>query len=228
MQFKLRRTFTLLAFLTVSVFGLAAYAYSNPGVAACVVNDGKQVPSAMQAQLLSDARARIQTTFGALESKPIVVFFDDPNTFWPFKPNEYGSTNFLGSRVCVIVGAKGQNIDVTAHELMHAEIAHRVGYWRRFTQLPVWFDEGLAMQVDDRPIYTLSLSESESTTVDYVKSQQTSREFFLSSDELLTKNYASAKVVVNKWIKDLGNSAVFSRLELIRAGESFESMINHK
>jgi putative transposon-encoded protein len=226
MQLQFRRTF--LAFLTISGLGLAAYAYSNPGVAACVVSDGQQVPSTMQAQLLSDSKARIQQSFGSLQSKPMVVFFNEPNTFWPLKPNEYGSTNFIGSRVCVIVGPKGQNIDVLAHELMHAEIAARVGYWRRFTQLPVWFDEGLAMQVDYRPNYTLSLSESESTKVDYVKSLQSSREFFAPSDELLTKNYASAKVVVNKWVTDLGNSAVFSRLELIRAGESFESMINHK
>jgi hypothetical protein len=226
MQFKLRRTFTLLAFLTVSVFGLAAYAYSNPGVAACVVSDGKQVPSAMQAQLLSDARARIQSTFGALESKPIVVFFDDPNTFWPFKPNEYGSTNFLGSRVCVIVGAKGQNIDVTAHELMHAEIAHRVGYWLRWTQLPVWFDEGLAMQVDYRPDY--NLPESESSKADDVKSLRSANEFFTTNDAMLTKNYASSKVVVKKWVADIGSANVYSQLDRVRAGESFESMMNRK
>jgi hypothetical protein len=226
MQFKLPTTFTLLSFLTVSVFGLAAYAYSNPGVAACVVSDGKQVPSAMQAQLLFDARARIQSTFGALESKPIVVFFDDPNIFWPFKPNEYGSTNFLGSRVCVIVGAKGQNIDVTAHELMHAEIAHRVGYWLRWTQLPVWFDEGLAMQVDYRPDY--NLPESESSKADDVKSLRSASEFFTTNDAMLTKNYASAKVVVKKWVADIGSANVYSQLDRVGAGESFESMINRK
>jgi hypothetical protein len=226
MRLPLRHT--LLTLFTVFGLGLAVYAYANPGVAACVISNNHQVHSAIQVQLLSESRARIQSIFGALESKPIVVFFDDPNTFWPFKPNEYGSSNFLGSRVCVIVGAKGQNIDVTAHELMHAEIADRVGYWRRFTQLPVWFDEGLAMQVDYRPAYTLSPSESEPTKVDFVKSLQSSRDFFTLSDASLTKNYASAKVVVNQWVADVGSAAVFSRLERIRAGESFESMLDSK
>lgn len=226
MKFKLRRTFTLLVFSTVSLFGLAAYAYSNPGVAACVVSDGKQVPSAKQAQQLADARARIQSTFGGLESKPIVLFFDDPNTFWPFKPNEYGSTNFLGSKVCVIVGSKGQNIDVLSHELMHAEIADRVGYWRRFTELPVWFDEGLAMQVDYRTAY--DLPSSESSKADDVKSLRTASDFFTANDATLTKNYASAKTVVKKWVSDVGSSNVYSQLDRVRAGESFDSVISSK
>ena len=141
----------------------------NPGIAACIMSKNNQAHSAVQDQLHADSRARIQQTFGTLQSKPLVVFFNEPDTFWPFKPNEYGSINFIGSRVCVIVGSKGQNIDVIAHELMHAEIADRVGYWRRFTQLPVWFDEGLAMQVDYRAAYTLPVSDSKPTKVDYVK-----------------------------------------------------------
>ena len=200
----------------------------NPGIAACIMSKNNQVHSAVQDQLHADSRARIQQTFGTLQSKPLVVFINEPDTFWPFKPNEYGSTNFIGSRVCVIVGSKGQNIDVIAHELMHAEIANRVGYWRRFTQLPVWFDEGLAMQVDYRAAYTLPVSDSKPTKVDYVKALRSSSEFFAPSDALLTKNYASAKVVVNEWVAVVGSAAVFNRLERVRAGESFESMLGNK
>jgi hypothetical protein len=227
-RMRFQRRHTLLTLFTVFGLGLALYAYANPGVAACGISNSNQVHSAIQNQLLAESRARIQHTFGALESKPMVVFFDDPNAFWPFKPNEYGSTNFLGNRVCVIVGAKGQNIDVIAHELMHAEIAHRVGYWRRLTELPVWFDEGLAMQVDHRSAYSLSASDSDRSKVDDVKSLQSSRDFFASSDALLTKNYALAKVAVNEWVAVVGSASVFSRLERVRAGESFESAMIKK
>jgi hypothetical protein len=226
MQFKSHRISILLAVLTISGLGLAAYAYSNPGVVTCVVSGSQQTPSALQAQLLSDSRARIQSSFGSLRSKPMVVFFNESNAFWPLKPNEYGSTSFIGSKVCVIVGPKGQNIDVLAHELMHAEIADRVGYWRRWTQLPIWFDEGLAMQVDYRPDY--NLSESDSSDADDVKSLRSASEFFAPTDALLTKNYASAKVVVKKWVADVGSSKVYRQLERVRAGESFESMISKK
>jgi SpoVK/Ycf46/Vps4 family AAA+-type ATPase len=222
--FKFHRA--LLIFFAVLGSGTAAYAYLNPGVAACSVSKNNQVRSAIHDQLVTDSRARIQQTFGSLQSKPLVVFFDEPDTFWPFRPNEYGSTNFIGSKVCVIVGSKGQNIDVLSHELMHAEIADRVGYWRRFTQLPVWFDEGLAMQVDYRPDY--NLPESASSKADDVKSLRTASDFFAANDATLTKNYASAKVVVKKWVADIGFANVYSQLDRVRAGESFESMINRK
>jgi SpoVK/Ycf46/Vps4 family AAA+-type ATPase len=216
----------LLVFGAVLGSATAAYAYLNPGIAACIVSKNTQVRSAIHDQLVTDSRARIQQTFGSLKSNPLVVFFDELDTFWPFRPNEYGSTNFIGSKVCVIVGSKGQNIDVLSHELMHAEIADRVGYWRRFTELPVWFDEGLAMQVDYRTAYDLPTSES--SEADDVKSLRTAREFFAANDATLTKNYASAKTVVKKWVSDVGSTNVYSQLDRMRAGESFDSVISSK
>ena len=120
-----------------------------------------------------------------------------------------------------MVGPKGQNADVVAHELMHAEIADRVGYWGRFTQLPVWFDEGLAMQVDFRPRYVLR--DKARAKTEYVKTLSSASEFFVQDDDLLTKNYASAKAEVALWVADVGNTSVYSRLERIRAGERFDA-----
>lgn len=166
-----RRTF-IISFVTVIGFSIVAYAFANPGVAACALidaapfvqltdgtlveaNSSDQNHAAVIKRLISEARIRIQNTFGTLRSTPIIIFLNDPNAFWPFKLSEYGGARFIGTRTCLIIGPKGQNPDVIAHELMHAEIANRVGYWRRLTQLPVWFDEGLAMQVDFRPRYVL-------------------------------------------------------------------------
>ena len=222
--FKFHRA--LLVFVAVLSSATAGYAYLNPGIAACIVSKKNQVRSAIHDQLVTDSRARIQQTFGSLQSNPLVVFFDEPDTFWPFRPNEYGSTNFIGSKVCVIIGSKGQNIDVLSHELMHAEIAERVGHWRRFTELPVWFDEGLAMQVDYRIAYDLPASES--SKADDVKSLRTAGDFFTANDATLTKNYASAKTVVKKWVSDVGSSNVYRQLERVRAGESFDSVIISK
>lgn len=223
---NLRFTRSLLIVLPILVLGIPAYAYLNPGVAACAISGDTQVKSTAQNQLLADSTARIQNKFGMPESKPIVIFFDDSKSFWPLKLNEYGSTNFIGNKVCVIVGSKGQNIDVTAHELMHSEIAYRVGYWRRFMQLPVWFDEGLGMQVDDRTNY--DLSESDSARADYVTALTTGGAFFVPNDKALTKNYASAKAVVKKWVASTGESTVYRQLERIRAGESFEAIYGRK
>lgn len=38
--------------------------------------------------------------------------------------------------------------NTTAHELVHAVLENRQNWWRSATDMPVWFNEGLAMQVD--------------------------------------------------------------------------------
>lgn len=222
MRFE-RRTF--LAFSVVVVgLGLAVYVYANPGVAVCAFVDGEQKYPATVDQLLSESRIRIKNTFGVPGAKPIVVFFNDKNAFLPLKLNEYGSTQFIGSRVCVMIGPKGKNIDVVAHELMHAEIAAQVGYWNRLTQLPVWFDEGLAMQVDFRPQYVLRDGAGAGTR--YVKTLGSVREFFVPNSDLLTMNYASAKAEVASWVAGVGHKSVYGQLERVRAGESFDAVFH--
>lgn len=155
-----------------------------------------------------------------MKSKPTVVFFNERDYFWPLTLNEYGSTSFLGYKTCVMIGPKGQNIDVTAHELMHAEIEHRVGYWRGWIELPIWFNEGLAMQVDRRERYNLP----KGTKTSYVKQLNSVSDFSVSDDKLLTDHYASAKSEVAQWISKVGTGLLYDHLNSIKEGRSFESV----
>lgn len=221
---RLKQHSVFISAITFFTLGLALYAYANPGIAACAITNSGQKYSASLVQLLSESKNRIQNTFGTPQAKPLVVFFNDPKTFWPFKLNEYGSTQFIGTKVCVFVGPKGQNADVVAHELMHAEIASRVGYWNRLTKLPTWFDEGLAMQVDFRPRYKLRNGNDARNA--NVKKLWSGREFFVSDDNVLTNNYASAKAEVALWIAAVGHKSVYSQLKRLRDGEAFDAVIN--
>lgn len=219
--------------------GVTGYAVANPGAAVCAasgvmpltrLNDGTLVEArssdpgqaAMVQRLLSNARGRIGEVFGEPRSTPIVVFFNSSTSFWPFQLNEYGSTQFVGPRTCVLVGPKGRNVDVVAHELMHAEIADRVGARAKFTDLPTWFDEGLAMQVDFRPEYDLGRGANLETKA--VRALSSARAFFVPNSDLLTSNYASAKAEVALWTGRVGSSSVYGQLERVRRGESFESV----
>ena len=125
-----------------------------------------------------------------------------------------------------MVGPSGQNLDVVAHELMHAEIAERVGWWGRFTQLPVWFDEGLAMQVDLRPRYVLAGGADSETK--RVRALGSARDFFQADDARLTWNYAAAKTEAALWVAAVGGDAVYGQLERIRQGKSFEAVVSTK
>ena len=214
------------------------FAFALPGPTACLLvgvaglhelSDGSLTDSESEAdqrryiQLTRDARARIKNTFGSAESKPILVFFSRPDGFGPFRLNAYGSTQFIGSRACVMVGPKGESIDVVAHELMHAEIHHRVGFLKRFLQLPTWFDEGIAMQVDYRNRYALSPQDAQNA--DDVRGFTTFSSFFKGDEQAVVRNYASAKQVAASWLSKVGSTSLYARLQRMRNGESFAEIV---
>lgn len=88
-------------------------------------------------RLVADARRRIEATFGKAEAKPIVAFLGRSDRIGPFELNAFGSTQFIvGSRACVMIGSSGRNVDVVAHELMHAELGHRVGHLKYLLEVP--------------------------------------------------------------------------------------------
>ena len=231
-----------IVFLTCSsivCLGMATLVFAVPGATACAfvgVREFESLPdktlvepqrssqdrSEIQ-ELLSDARKRIETRFGATRATPIVVFLQNTEAFWPLSLNAHGSTSFVGSRTCVIVGPKGQSVDVVAHELMHAELADRVGYWRRLTEIPTWFDEGVAMQVDFRPRYDLPSGKPVNTS--YVRRIETAHEFFKSSGSRLVQNYASAKFEVAHWLSGIGKQNLYQRLERIENAEPFDTVL---
>ncbi|AYH44794.1 hypothetical protein CDA09_15615 [Azoarcus sp. DN11] len=79
------------------------------------------------------------------------------------------------------------------------------------------------MQVDFRSRYTMS--EQGATDTRYVR-QLTSFEQFFSGNEIgIVKNYAAAKVEVRNWLEGAGAATIYSRLERIRNGESFDAVI---
>ena len=224
----------LIAMFAVVLATATTFAFALPGPAACLLigvadlhklSDGSlaenksEVDQQRYAQLIRDAWLRIETTFGPVESKPIILFFDHPGGFGPFRLNAFGSTQLIGSRACVMVGPKGQNVDVVAHELMHAEIHHRVGYLAYFFQIPTWFNEGVAMQVDYRSQYSLSPQDAQKTA--YVRDLTASSNFYKGDNLALTRNYASAKYEVASWLTKVGTTTLYSRLQRMRDGQSF-------
>lgn len=224
---------------SIVCLGMATLVFAIPGTTACAFVGAREFESlsdktliepqsssrdrAKIQELLSAARERIGTTFGPPQAKPIVVFLQNAEAFWPLSLNAHGSTNFVGDRACVIVGPKGQSVDVVAHELMHAELADRVGYWRRLIEIPTWFDEGVAMQVDYRPRYDLPSGMPVKTN--YVRNLETAHAFFKSSGSELVHNYASAKYEVAHWLSGIGRQNFYQRLEHIQNGEKFDTVL---
>ena len=232
---------TLTAVLGLGITALAYAGYTSPGETACALAklaeletlpDGALVEQSSSTaeratftELQFQARERIKETFGAPHAQPLVVIFRDSRTFWPLKLNTYASAAFIGSRVCVLIGPQGQNVDVVAHEFMHAELASRVGHWHRNFDVPAWFDEGVAMQVDLRARYNWSNQQGKSNGYGYVRQFNSTGQFNDADDKQLTRNYAAAKAEVAQWLTTIGRGELYNRLERIRMGEDFDAVL---
>jgi hypothetical protein len=136
-----------------------------------------------------------------------------------FSSNEYASTHFLPGQSYIVLGPKGHNIDVISHELVHSGIFAQVGYWVRFVHIPVWFDEGAAMQVDFRKRYDLVVEKQNSTVLEGLRYGW---QFFNADDVELTNHYAISKAEVKRWLSKAGDGSVQSLLKKVKSGADFD------
>jgi hypothetical protein len=235
----MRKRIVLTSIAAMIVLGTVGLAFAFPGATACALidfsgletlPDGTRIqPSSTNAQRRAileievQAKMRITKMFGAPRAKPLVVFLKDPATIFTFKSNGYGSTYFVGPRICAILGPQGTNVDVVAHELLHAELSERVGP-SRTSKIPAWFDEGVAMQVDFRSRYNSS-QPLDATELVSLRALKSINEFNAGNDEEITRHYARSKRAVAQWLEKIGRSNLYSRLERIRAGEDFETAL---
>lgn len=230
----LKRARVVAVAMAATMLGAVGYAYAAPGIAVCALADavpmsrvspgvysaGLEIP-VFEVELLASARDRIAETFGAAQARPIVVFWGQQSWLARFNLNVTAGAHFLGFRSCVLIGPNGRSTDVVAHELMHAEIFERIGPWARLTRLPVWFDEGLAMQVDRRARFDLP-----ATSLSGFVRQYSGSAFFASDAVELTRNYAAAKAEVAKWVRKIGQRQLYPVLERIRAGADVAALFD--
>lgn len=169
--------------------------------------------------LLEQANRRIEKDFGDLSASPRIIVVSNSE-----KAKMYGlgknpaATHIAPWGQYVIIGPKNNGIDVIAHELLHAEVAERLGYWAWQTKFPVWLNEGLAMQVDYRPQYS-----SDSTGINHrefkkISLLRKSSEFWTSSKDKNIEHYRLAKAAVTEILKHKNKKSMYSMLERVREG----------
>jgi len=218
----------------------ATTAFAMPGIAMCAaiqlmpldelaigVSSDRAMSGANRRRfVLNHAAAvgRIERLFGKPRARPYIVYLSKADALWPLAFNSFGSTSFLPGRSCIVLGPDGSNVDVLAHELVHAEIADRVGYWRRWISVPVWFDEGAGMQVDQRPAFAAKWSPRTPSIIN----RTTAKLFFGVPPGQLTENYQNAKLVVADWLNRTGPSRFYDRLDEIRTRGGFDAMWSNR
>jgi hypothetical protein len=169
--------------------------------------------------LIAAAKHRVAATYAQLAATPVIIAARRMDSLQWFSANEYASTHFLPGQAYMVIGPKGHNVDVIAHELVHAGIFAHAGYWARTVDIPVWFDEGVAMQVDYRKKYDLPVTQEKSPALDGLRY---SWQFFNGDDSELTHHYAVSKAEVQRWLIKAGDGSVQSLLKEVKSGADFD------
>ena len=126
----------------------------------------------------------------------------------------------LGSYI--VISNQGLDLDIIAHEISHAEFYERVGFYNWSFKIPRWFDEGLAMQNDDRNYYsedTLKLKSNNYKNLPDIKKLKSGKQFNEEgSREQIMLNFMTAKHEIKNWyakeklarfIKDINSGKTF-------------------
>ena len=104
----------------------------------------------------------------------------------------------------VVVRDIGLDKDIIAHEISHTVLYNNIGWYKTKFKIPTWFDEGLAMQVDDRKYYSIDSllsKKNKGLGLPDVSQLKRPKDFFAGKAETVMLNYATAKFSVHEWLK---------------------------
>lgn len=171
---------------------------------------------------LQMARDRVTALYGAPIAKPVTIIAASAEEAAKFGVTDVPGTAFVSlTATHVVLNMERFSLDVTAHELMHAELAERLGYWARIRKLPTWFDEGVALQVDRRPQYLNDCTTIGQDEIQRVKSLERPQDFWSTDKAQNIRNYQAAKCAVAELLKELPPKSLFSALSRLRQADSF-------
>ena len=159
------------------------------------------------------------------KGNPVIIFCYSKSLL-----SEYSKNNFLITYKtpfnCFIIIYKDRiDLDMLSHELFHTEFCERIGFFKN-TKIPVWFDEGLAMQVDYRKEYSeekyFELKDSISGNVNL--SQISTPETFYAGN--FYYHFILARHELDKWMKETEKEGFYSFMDRINNGEDFYKVYN--
>lgn len=174
---------------------------------------------------ISEGKERLRKTFGSYTANPVIVI-----TATSENANKYGLGRFPAKAYAapwnqyVVVNYHVENIDLIAHELMHAQIREILGYWAYQTRIPTWFDEGVAMQVDYRDRYKIDTLSFPQKEIERIKTLTSTSKFWTDSKEKDINNYVGAKAAVHQVLDKYPSNSLYSMLLTIRQGQDFNDV----
>lgn len=190
--------------LACEFVGFSDYAEIAPNIFASASFDKNQIEESLSVIQLS--QSRINNVFGTMASFPKMVIAATEVEAASFGSNLYGSALLSPLGQCVVIGPSGNNVDVIAHEIAHAEVHFRVGWLNHMLNVPIWLNEGLALLVDYREPYLMENINLTQKEIDAVKN---------NSFDFSIKSYQASRVLV----KSIEPTQLYRNLEKLKDGQ---------
>jgi hypothetical protein len=177
-------------------------------------------------QKIERSKQRVRNLFGAIVAKPTIIAGTDNKRLKRFglpmnKKSGITYKTLYGN--FIVIAIDGLNEDVIAHEMVHAELAARIG-WPQGLKIPVWFDEGLATQVDFRPQYSEEVWKEETNNgkrIPNFAKLASGKQFFVAELTTCRFHYTVSKHEVKKWLGKVGSKGLMKMIDKLRNGNDF-------
>lgn len=170
---------------------------------------------------------RVANFFGSKDATSRMIVGNDGEIMQKFGNQQHGKagmTHFTPVGTYIVIDKEGLNIDVISHELAHAELFARIGWENRTFLIPTWFDEGIAMLLDNR--FVEMEEEWQFITLNgqnapNLKEISTPEAFFGNPQHTFT-NYLTAKNEVQKWYARNGKEGLQKFINCIDTQGNFK------
>lgn len=174
------------------------------------------------------AKERVEEFYGELKCGDNTVFIlcDDKNTLRKLGGDHDTQTAFFPSvRNYISLSPDYFNINILAHELTHAELHTRLSP-AAVKKLPVWFNEGLAMQNDNRKSYSEDVWEritDSGKNAAAPADMDTVSEFYAGTEDDRHLKYVCAKHEVGEWMSRHGRQGLLDLIDKLNSGADFDT-----
>jgi hypothetical protein len=188
--------------------------------------------------IIDRSEARVDSFYNGKKSKPTIIVCSNPQQYQKYCSSTEGAGCSLGTpwgQSYIILNAQGMNVDVISHEMSHTELLARLGWWTTATEVPQWFNEGVALMLDRRfvnnPDMTGRYFEYMDEWLYYtgggqevieLRDIESIKGFFNASQKKVMLAYMSAGLEVSYWLILSENQGLQRLISEMKNGKSFE------
>jgi hypothetical protein len=189
-------------------------------------------------KLIREAEMRVDSFYQGKKSSPTYIICSTLIEYQKYCSATEGAGCSLGTpwgESFVVLNPDGFNADVISHELSHAELLSRMGWWNVTFNVPQWFNEGIALMVDRRFVDSTDPVERYMHYNDEWLYQTGGGQMILELDEIATMKtffhgnpkrvmlaYMTAAAEVSYWLASMKEEGFSEFLRLMSSGQSFK------